>query len=54
MYILPNKGHNGWGEKIRDFKKGEEKRKKKEKRRKKRGKQEIGWKNRKKRGKKMD
>ena len=25
VYILPNKGHNGWGKKMRDFKKGEEK-----------------------------
>ena len=25
VYILPNKGHNGWGKKIGDFKKGEEK-----------------------------
>ena len=25
IYVLPNKGHNAWGKKIRDFKKGEEK-----------------------------
>ena len=25
LYILPNKGHNVWVKKIRDFKKGEEK-----------------------------
>ena len=25
VYILPSKGHNGRGDKIRDFKKGEEK-----------------------------